>query len=60
MASLSAASPRAVFGPKAVGIWLLVVAALIAGMVTVGGLTRLTGSGLSITQWDPSWASSRR
>jgi heme a synthase len=53
MASLSAASPRAVFGPKAVGIWLLVVAALIAGMVTVGGLTRLTGSGLSITEWHP-------
>jgi cytochrome c oxidase assembly protein subunit 15 len=40
-------------GPRAVGIWLLVIAALIAGMVTIGGLTRLTGSGLSITQWDP-------
>lgn len=40
-------------GAKAVGIWLLVVAALIATMVTVGGLTRLTGSGLSITQWHP-------
>jgi heme a synthase len=38
---------------KAVGIWLLVIAAIIAGMVTLGGLTRLTGSGLSITQWDP-------
>src|SRR5580692_4224506 len=53
MASLSAAAPRALFGPKAVGIWLLVVAALIAAMVTVGGLTRLTGSGLSITEWHP-------
>jgi cytochrome c oxidase assembly protein subunit 15 len=38
---------------RAVGIWLLVVAALIVAMVAVGGLTRLTGSGLSITQWDP-------
>ncbi|HVZ69952.1 MAG TPA: COX15/CtaA family protein [Rhizomicrobium sp.] len=38
---------------KAVGIWLLCVAALIAAMVVVGGLTRLTGSGLSITQWKP-------
>jgi cytochrome c oxidase assembly protein subunit 15 len=36
-----------------VGIWLLAVAALIVAMVAVGGLTRLTGSGLSITQWDP-------
>ena len=23
------------------------------GMVTIGGLTRITGSGLSITEWDP-------
>ena len=29
------------------------VAALIVAMLAVGGLTRLTGSGLSITQWDP-------
>jgi cytochrome c oxidase assembly protein subunit 15 len=38
---------------KAVGIWLLAVAALIVAMLAVGGLTRLTGSGLSITEWDP-------
>ena len=38
---------------RAVGIWLLAVAALIVAMVAVGGLTRLTGSGLSITQWNP-------
>ncbi len=38
---------------RAVGIWLLLVALLIAAMVTVGGLTRLTGSGLSITEWHP-------
>ncbi len=38
---------------RAVGIWLLAVAAIIVSMVVVGGLTRLTGSGLSITQWDP-------
>ncbi|HEV2560778.1 MAG TPA: COX15/CtaA family protein [Rhizomicrobium sp.] len=35
------------------GIWLLAVAAMIAAMVVVGGLTRLTGSGLSITEWHP-------
>jgi cytochrome c oxidase assembly protein subunit 15 len=38
---------------RAVGIWLVCVAAIIIGMVVIGGLTRLTGSGLSITQWDP-------
>ncbi|HEY5237697.1 MAG TPA: COX15/CtaA family protein [Rhizomicrobium sp.] len=38
---------------KAVGIWLLCVAGLIVAMLVVGGLTRLTGSGLSITQWQP-------
>jgi cytochrome c oxidase assembly protein subunit 15 len=38
---------------QTVGFWLLAVALLIAAMVTVGGLTRLTGSGLSITEWDP-------
>jgi cytochrome c oxidase assembly protein subunit 15 len=37
----------------AVGLWLLAIAAIIMGMVTIGGLTRLTGSGLSITEWDP-------
>jgi cytochrome c oxidase assembly protein subunit 15 len=37
---------------KAVGFWLLAVAGLILMMVVIGGLTRLTGSGLSITQWD--------
>lgn len=40
-------------GSKAVGFWLLSVAAIIVAMVTLGGLTRLTGSGLSITEWDP-------
>ncbi len=33
--------------------WLYVVAALVFAMVLVGGATRLTESGLSITQWKP-------
>lgn len=33
--------------------WLLVVAALVTAMVAVGGITRLTESGLSITEWKP-------
>ncbi|MBL6854308.1 MAG: COX15/CtaA family protein, partial [Alphaproteobacteria bacterium] len=37
---------------RAVGFWLLAIAAVILGMITVGGLTRITGSGLSITEWD--------
>src|SRR6201996_5176250 len=36
-----------------VGVWLLAIALIILAMVTIGGLTRLTGSGLSITEWDP-------
>ena len=38
---------------RLVGVWLLSVAALIILMVLVGGLTRLTDSGLSITEWRP-------
>jgi cytochrome c oxidase assembly protein subunit 15 len=34
-------------------VWLLVVAALVFLMVSIGGATRLTGSGLSITEWQP-------
>jgi len=37
---------------KAVGLAHEIVAIIMA-MVTIGGLTRLTGSGLSITEWDP-------
>jgi cytochrome c oxidase assembly protein subunit 15 len=38
---------------RAVRVWLFAVAALIFAMVGVGGATRLTESGLSITQWKP-------
>jgi heme a synthase len=38
---------------RAVRWWLFAVAALIAIMVLVGGATRLTESGLSITEWKP-------
>jgi cytochrome c oxidase assembly protein subunit 15 len=33
--------------------WLLTGCVLIACMVVIGGITRLTGSGLSITEWKP-------
>lgn len=38
---------------RPVAVWLLAVAALVLAMVVVGGATRLTGSGLSITEWKP-------
>ena len=38
---------------RPVRTWLLVVAAMIALMVLVGGATRLTESGLSIVEWKP-------
>ncbi len=38
---------------RAVAIWLFIMCGLVALMVSVGGATRLTGSGLSITEWRP-------
>ncbi len=39
--------------PALLARWLWFVAALVVAMVAVGGITRLTESGLSITQWKP-------
>src|ERR1700754_5213890 len=39
--------------PRAFGVWLLVGAAMVLAIVIVGGITRLTESGLSIVEWDP-------
>ena len=49
----AAQSRRRVGGAGAVGVWLLVCCALVFAMVVVGGVTRLTHSGLSITEWQP-------
>ena len=38
---------------RAVAAWLLACCALVFAMVVVGGVTRLTHSGLSITEWQP-------
>ncbi|WP_102957984.1 COX15/CtaA family protein [Mangrovicella endophytica] len=38
---------------RAIRIWLYAVALLIVALVLVGGATRLTDSGLSITEWKP-------
>ena len=39
--------------PHALATWLFAVAALVFAMVVVGGITRLTESGLSIVHWNP-------
>src|ERR1700741_3235373 len=38
---------------RSVAIWLFVCCAFVFAMVVVGGVTRLTHSGLSITEWQP-------
>lgn len=38
---------------RGIAAWLWTLAALVAAMILIGGLTRLTDSGLSITVWDP-------
>src|SRR6266566_280867 len=38
---------------RAVAAWLLACCALVLAMVVVGGITRLTHSGLSIVEWQP-------
>ena len=52
-AQRGASSPRPAARPRALARWLLLVAALILLIVVVGGITRLTESGLSITRWQP-------
>ncbi|MCO4763649.1 MAG: COX15/CtaA family protein [Myxococcales bacterium] len=39
--------------PRSVRLWLLIVYAMIGAMVIIGGITRLTGSGLSMVEWHP-------
>jgi cytochrome c oxidase assembly protein subunit 15 len=58
--SVSTTAPRAAaagaaepHGSGAVAIWLFACCGLIFAMVVVGGITRLTLSGLSITEWNP-------
>lgn len=37
---------------KVIRAWLLIGLIMLVGQVVLGGITRLTGSGLSITRWD--------
>ena len=51
--SMDAHPPACRVPPRAVGWWLIACAALVYAMVVVGGVTRLTGSGLSMVRWHP-------
>src|SRR5215831_1357466 len=55
MAQFSTLEVAPAVAHKSAGLraWLLGVAVLVCLMVSVGGATRLTGSGLSITEWRP-------
>lgn len=38
---------------KQIAVWLLICCTTIFAMIILGGVTRLTGSGLSMVQWEP-------
>lgn len=38
---------------RAIRLWLILLFVMVAAMIALGGATRLTGSGLSITEWAP-------
>lgn len=52
-ANIDSVHAPALTRPIAIANWLFAVAALVFLMVVVGGITRLTESGLSITEWKP-------
>jgi heme a synthase len=51
--ALARPTPTSLAHRKVVAFWLFTCAALIFAMVVLGGVTRLTGSGLSMVEWDP-------
>lgn len=51
--STPAKPPQSDADARLISSWLLALCALVALMVVVGGATRLTDSGLSITEWRP-------
>jgi cytochrome c oxidase assembly protein subunit 15 len=53
VAAVAPSHPAAAGSARAVAAWLLVCCALVFAMIVVGGVTRLTHSGLSITEWQP-------
>lgn len=52
-AGIAATGARTVGADRAVGRWLLVLSGMVLVQVTLGAVTRLTDSGLSIMEWKP-------
>jgi cytochrome c oxidase assembly protein subunit 15 len=48
-----AAVPRRAAADRPIALWLLACCAMMFLIVVIGGITRLTESGLSITEWQP-------
>jgi len=53
VAAVAAPAPAAARGSRPVALWLLACTALVFVMIVLGGLTRLTHSGLSMVDWRP-------
>jgi cytochrome c oxidase assembly protein subunit 15 len=51
--ALSPPLPRSLPAERAIAFWLLACCAMIFLMVVIGGITRLSEAGLSITEWQP-------
>lgn len=47
------ANPTQAMNDKLIARWLLICAVVILGMILLGGVTRLTDSGLSMVEWQP-------
>jgi len=46
-------SPTLTTRNKAIATWLLICCGMVFAMIVLGGVTRLTGSGLSMAEWRP-------
>ena len=53
MQAILEAGRRDIDASREIRLWLFIVAAMVVAIVLVGGATRLTESGLSITEWRP-------
>ncbi len=51
--ALTPSAPPERLAARRVGWWLIACSLLVFAMVVLGGVTRLTGSGLSMVDWDP-------
>ena len=43
------------FNSKYINLWLNTTIVMVAMMILIGGITRLTDSGLSMVEWRPIW-----